>query len=641
MTDKTTPDPLLQKIKTLEERLAEQESLWEKDRVAAEYHRRFLQFIPYPVLIRNTQGLITYVNSAFTQTFGWTPEELKGTGGRQYIPAHLQSELARKIKALPSNRNVLKLTTKRLTKTGQVLDVVVRVGIDRDEDLKPAGMVMVFRDITKEKRIDRNQSAINRISQALPQYPELPRLLEYISNEIKELLGTQGANVMLLDEKAEEFHVLSIAHDDPTTRERVRKTRFPVDELLSGEVVKSGKPLIMNYLPEEAHDTFKNRDEKIGYRIKNVMVVPLQSNTRIIGVISADNKKEGTFDQTDLSILGTIAATVALSIENARVSEELKKANAELKSLNAAKDKMISHLSHELRTPVAVLLSSIKVLSRKLTELPEDTWRPTLDRMQRNLKRLIDIEDQVYDILEKKSFHHTPVFGLIFDECADMLEALIAEETGEAGVVQKVQDVLDTIYSTPEQQAVDVRLDQFVDRRVQALRPLFSHRQVNLTTRLTPVPAIRIPREPLQKVVDGLIRNAVENTPDGCDIQVQVHETGRKVELVVHDQGIGLTEDAQKRIFEGFFTTQETLEYSSRQPFDFNAGGKGADLLRMKIFSERYEFKISMTSTRCSRLPEISDTCPGNKDRCQEKPGPACDGSTRVSVLFSLPPTNV
>lgn len=174
MTDTAEQDSMLQKIKALEERLAEQESLWEKDRTAAEYHRRFLQFIPYPVLIRNTRGLITYVNPAFTQTFGWTLEELKGTQGRQYIPAHLQSELAKKIKALPPNKTVLKLTTRRLTKTGQVLDVIVRVGIDRDEDLKPAGMVMVFRDITKEKRTDRNQSAINRISQALPQYPELP-----------------------------------------------------------------------------------------------------------------------------------------------------------------------------------------------------------------------------------------------------------------------------------------------------------------------------------------------------------------------------------------------------------------------------------------------------------------------------------
>jgi PAS domain S-box-containing protein len=634
MTEKSNCNALAQQVEILENRLKEQEALWEKDRIAAGYHRRFLQFIPYPVLIRDEKGLITYLNPAFTQTFGWTLEELKGTRGKEYIPVHLQSQLDRQIKTLPRGKNVLKLTTKRLTKTGQVLDVVVRVGIDRDEDFKPSRMILVFRDVTMEKRIDRNQSAINRISQALPQYPRLPGLLEYISKEIKDLLGTQGANVMLLDENEKEFYVLSMAHDDPTTRERVKKIRFQVDELLSGQVVKTGKPIIMTSLPED-QKMHKERDQKIGYRIRNVMVVPLNTNTRIIGVISADNKKEGVFDQTDLKILSTISATVALSIENARVSEELEKANEELKSLNAAKDKMISHLSHELRTPLAVLLSSIKVLSRKLTDLPSETWSPTMDRMQRNLKRLIGIENEVYDIVEKKQFRHKPVFSLIFDECKDTIEALIAEETGESGVVQKVRARLEEIYATPDHKDQKIDLDRFVAGRVKALRPQFRHRSVDLSTRLSPVPPIRIPLDPLQKVVDGLIRNAVENTPDGRAIHVLVHEKGSKVELVVQDQGTGLTEDAQKRIFEGFFTTQETLHYSSKHPFDFNAGGKGADLLRMKIFSERFNFKISMTSRRCSRLPDAADVCPGSEQACNQRPGPPCDGTTRVSVLFS------
>ena len=636
MTEKPNQTSLAKQVKDLENQLRHQESLWEKDRVAADYHRKFLKFIPYPVLIRDAAGMITYLNPAFTQTFGWTLEEFKGTRGKEYIPLHLRSELARKIKTLPSGKNVLKMNTRRLTKTGQLLDVVVRVGIDRDEDLKPAGMVMVFRDVTMEKRIDRNQSAINRISQALPQYPRLPQLLEYISSEIKELLGTQGANVMLLDENEKEFYVLSMAHDDPTTRERVKKIRFQVDELLSGQVVKTGKPIIMTSLPDD-QKLHQNRNQKIGYKVKNVMVVPLHTNTRIIGVISVDNKKEGVFDQTDLETLSTIAATVALSIENARVSEELKKANEELKSLNAAKDKMISHLSHELKTPVAVLLSSIKILSRRLESLPEETWQPTLERMQRNLKRLIGIENEVYDIVEKKSFSHKPVYTLIFDQCKDVIEALIARETGETGVTEKVRKKLDDIFSTRDLEVKQVHLDSFVAQRMTETRPLFNHRDVAVETSLSSVPPIRIPIDPLQKVVDGLIRNAIENTPDGGHIHVRVQDTAKGVEFIVQDRGIGLTPEAQKRIFEGFFTTQETLQYSSGQPYDFNAGGKGADLLRMKIFSERYHFKISMTSRRCSRLPGDTDVCPGSIEGCSRLPGPPCDGYTRVSVLFPLP----
>jgi len=57
-----------------------------------------------------------------------------------------------------------------------------------------------------------------------------------------------------------------------------------------------------------------------------------------------------------------IAGTVALSVENARVSHELKKAYNEVTSLNRAKDRAINHLSHELKTPVAVISGSFTIL---------------------------------------------------------------------------------------------------------------------------------------------------------------------------------------------------------------------------------------------------------------------------------------
>jgi len=58
------------------------------------------------------------------------------------------------------------------------------------------------------------------------------------------------------------------------------------------------------------------------------------------------------------------------------------------------------------------------------------------------------------------------------------------------------------------------------------------------------------------------------------------------------------------------------MAYSSKRPYDFNAGGKGADLLRMKIFSERYSFKIDMVSSRCRFIPKESDICPGRISKC-------------------------
>jgi len=75
-------------------------------------------------------------------------------------------------------------------------------------------------------------------------------------------------------------------------------------------------------------------------------------------------------------------------------------------------------------------------------------------------------------------------------------------------------------------------------------------------------------------MITGLIRNAIENTPDKGKINLAVKLKGGGIEFCVHDFGVGIVKDDQKRIFEGFFNTQETLLYSTKTPFAFNAGGK-------------------------------------------------------------------
>jgi len=107
----------------------------------------------------------------------------------------------------------------------------------------------------------------------------------------------------------------------------------------------------------------------------------------------------------------------------------------------------------------------------------------------------------------------------------------------------------------------------------------------------------------------------------------------------VRDFGVGITKENQTRIFEGFFTTQETMDYSSKKPYDFNAGGKGADLLRMKIFSERYGFKIALKSSRCPLLAKVADVCPGRISRCPHcQKGRGCHQSAVTVFSLYFPP---
>jgi signal transduction histidine kinase len=374
-----------------------------------------------------------------------------------------------------------------------------------------------------------------------------------------------------------------------------------------------------------------------GFKTRSILAVPLRSKDRIIGVLCAINKKTGTFDKTEVELLNMIAGTVALSIDNARVSDELKDAYEEVTSLNRAKDRVINHLSHELKTPLSVLRASLNILGKRLSSLKDETWHATLDRAQRNLDRMLEMQYQVEDIMREKHYRTHHMLSRLLDECADDLVSLVAEEVGEGQIVEKISSRIDEIFGPRESPSQEIFLDQFVSKVLEEIKPLFAHREVELVTAFESTPVIRMPFDPLKKVVLGLIKNAVENTPDEGKIEIFVRARGHGAELLVRDYGVGITVDNRRRIFEGFFTTQETLNYSSKRPFDFNAGGKGADLLRMKIFSERYDFKIEMNSTRCGHIPMDKDICPGRIsecDFCKEKKDCYQSGGTSFTVFF-------
>ena len=602
--------------------------------------RRFrilLEFAPYSILVFSVDGLVTYLNPAFTETFGWTLEELRGKR-IPYVPPELEAENREHLRKLMEEKVIRRYETRRLTKDGRSLDVVWRASVFADSSGEAAGALVILRDITRVKRIARNNEAMLRISMALPEYPELYELLDYVSGIIKELMETEGGLVILLDEQRQELILRGAAYDDTATQQRAKETRFQIDELVAGEVIKAGEPIILNDISGDSGIHIE-RDKRLGYQTRNLLLVPLKSQERTIGTLGAVNKKKGGFEDADVELLSMLAGTVALSIENARFAAEIQKAYMEVTSLNRAKDKVINHLSHELKTPIAVLRTTLVTLEKRLQALPRESWQPTIDRSRRNLDRLLEMQYQVHDIIQHKTYKSRTVLSNLLDRCSDLLEALTAEQVGEGKVVGQIRKHIDEIYGARELIPETIAPDEFVDRRLKYLKPAFAHREVDIIARLSNAPPVRIPVEALRKSFDGLLKNAVENTPDEGRIEVMVKKQRDGAMLAVRDFGVGITPENQVRIFEGFFTTRETLNYSSKNPYDFNAGGKGADLLRMKIFSERYGFEITLESTRCPALLRDSDVCPGRISVCPTcKSGAGCHQSAATTFALYFPP---
>ena len=270
---------------------------YEISREAERQYRTLLDFVPYPMVVFRLDGKVTYLNPAFTETFGWNLGELQGKR-IPYVPQGLEQETGKIIEKLLKEKTVMRHETRRLTKDGRILDVILRGAIFSEDGDEQGGQLVLLRDITEEKRMMRTNEALLRISMALPAYPVLEDLLDYISSEINRLLNTEGALVILLDEERKELFFKGAAYDDITKEERIKEIRFPADKGVAAKVLRTGEPIIVPDTSKDP-DFYPVVDEQLQFHTRNMLDVPLRSGDRIIGILCALNKKEGTFEQVD------------------------------------------------------------------------------------------------------------------------------------------------------------------------------------------------------------------------------------------------------------------------------------------------------------------------------------------------------
>ncbi len=608
---------------------------YEASRRAEHRYRAFLKFLPDPVFVFNLDGTVSYLNPAFEKVFGWTLEELKQKQ-IPFVPDSHKEQTRQGVKRLFKDKVLHGFETKRLTKDGRLLDIVIDGAIFYDENNHPAGQVVTLRDVTQEKRNARSNQALFRIAKALYQFRGLDARLDFITKEVQDLMEAGGALVILADPAKKEFFFRAAAYDDSETEKKYKETRIPIDKGVAGQVYRTGKPMIVRDYYKSPY-SFLKVDEQTGTKTQNMIQVPMWTEDRMIGVLCAVNKKEGQFDQSDLELLSTIASMVALPIENARINEELHNSYEEVKSLNRAKDRVIHHLSHELKTPISVLSASLSLLAKKLASSEDSDTAKILDRSQRNLKRLLEMQYEIEDILRERDYKAYYMLSSLLDACVDQLEALAVQELGGDQVIEIIRRRVEELFGPREAKSQKINLGRFVKESLENLRPRFAHRMCRLQTRIESTPPIRIPPEVLAKIVEGLIRNAVENTPDGSRIEVSVRKGSEGPQFEVTDFGVGISEEKKRLIFENYFSPSDTMQYSTRNPFDFRAGGRGFDLLRMKIFSERYKFKIRMTSKRCRFIPSEEDICPGKIGdcaHCHTEKDCLESGGTTIAVQF-------
>lgn len=443
----------------------------------------------------------------------------------------------------------------------------------------------------------------------------LNTLLHTLMSLCEEIFDNEVSAVMLLDrEKQELFWEVSRGGRSELFE---RKMTLPLGQGIAGNVAQSGEAVLVNDVTRDPW-WCPSYDLKTGFKTRSLMCVPIKFHAKILGVIEIINKRDGKFTNRDLKVLQALGNQAGGAIESAIIYKELETAYEELKATALARERVVNHLSHELGTPLAVLSGAFAKISKVLETENILTLKKTINRGNRSVHRLLDLRSKIDDIVQGRSVSDEQRLIDFIGDALNLVEETRENEADERDrvLLDKIAQKLRSINSVEDNRPEEIRVDLFLHEVCRETLKAMGMRRVEVVEDLEGGLVVRMDMGVLRKVCSGLIKNAIENTPDEGRVEVRAKSENGGTKIEVHDYGIGIHPLDQKVIFSGFFHTQETSHYSTRRPYEFNAGGAGADLLRMKVFSERHRFTIGFESTRCKFIPEDSDLCPGRISEC-------------------------
>jgi len=366
------------------------------------------------------------------------------------------------------------------------------------------------------------------------------RLMETLVHGLVRGVPLTHCVLMIYDPQRSAFVVY---REDSTVGEGTGANAIPVDSPIVLWLNQTGRVLVKEEvkLNPEISTYFEAAESELD-EIKAALIVPLKIEGKLTGILLVGEKLSGDiFDDQELEVLAVLANQVAISLENARLYEELSASNAQLMQASRLKSQFLASMSHELRTPLNSIIGFSKVLLNRLDgELTErqETYIRSVHNSGSHLLQLIN------GILD---------FSRI-----------------EAGKLEMISEEID--------------LHELIDECIESSMPLARGKQLKVEKNVPlELPPLSADRTKVKQILLNLLSNAVKFTTQGR-VLVSVVTEPETVRVSVADTGIGIREDDLARLFEPF----QQLD----NPVARGAGGTGLGLAISKKFVELHGGRV-------------------------------------------------
>ena len=181
-------------------------------------------------------------------------------------------------------------------------------------------VVDLAREITEEKRLEREKEVLNTIHQILASSLDVRQVMKAVHSELKKVLHSDRMTVTLMDEAQERFRFFAIERDYHA-EEWVEEGSYPYRGTPFEETMRTGFPIVVS-------DTMEN-DSWLDGRllqegIRSSLIYPLQYEQRTIGTLNFGSKEPHHFSERQFDFLRQIASGLAISIENSLLLDEIR-----------------------------------------------------------------------------------------------------------------------------------------------------------------------------------------------------------------------------------------------------------------------------------------------------------------------------
>ncbi|MCL1847150.1 MAG: response regulator [Coriobacteriia bacterium] len=250
------------------------------------------------------------------------------------------------------------------------------------------------------------------------------------------------------------------------------------------------------------------------YGIKSIVIIPVIIQDQFWGFVSFDDlHREHRFDEEEINLLRSGALIIASAVNRAQseilVAESLEQA---IKASQAKSD-FLSHMSHEMRTPMSAIIG--------------------MTTIGKNAK----------DILRK-------------DEAFHKIESA---STHLLGVINDILDMSKIEANKLELSPVDFRFEGMLKNVVNVVSIRFEEKKQKLYVSLdAAIPWDLVGDDQLiAQVITNLLANAIKFTPEGGTIRLSAESLGQEeglhtIKVMVSDTGIGIDDEQKARLFKSF-----------------------------------------------------------------------------------------